>query len=728
MRRFLLAPFLILLLARLDGQEGVTFSSEVKLVILDIGVKDKSGKVIPGLTKADFTVLEDGKPQQISVFEFQKLDSDEPLPPVPAVKKSVETTPVDSPAVPPQPAPRSSAIGNPKPIIRFQDRRLVAMLFDFSTMATAEQVRAQKSALEFLQKQMKPADLVMILTAGTGPLKIEQDFTDDKDRLTEVIKKFNIGEASDLAGLSGNGGDDTTGEDTGTAFNADETEFNIFNNDRKLVTLESAAKLLAAFPEKKALIYFSSGLEQTSGNAGLGNDNQAQLESAVNSAKRSNVSIYPIDARGLIATAPAGDATSAGGRGSSAFTGAAVSGRARSRDNSQETLSTLASDTGGRLFVDDNDLTLGMTKARDDISSYYILGYYSTNAKLDGKYRRVSVKLNNNIQAKLDYKSGYFGDKDFKKFTSSDKENQLEQALMLGDPLTDLSISGELDYFRLARDRYFVPFSVKIPGSEIALAKSKGHAETELEFIGQLRDEHTKLVGVVRDGVKVKLAEQTAAQLASRPIAYDTGFVVSPGTYNLKFLARENETGKMGTYEKKFVIPDLAPDKPTVLKTSSVVWSSQRLPLKESIASADPRKKVVESDPLISDGQKLIPSITHVFRKDQNLFVYLEVYDPGLDPSQKPSVAATLSFFRGKTKSFESDPVRLDSFMPKRGQTVPIRFQAPLAKLATGRYTCQISLIDETGRRFAFHRADIVVLPAAKPVDAAQPKPATAAE
>ena len=282
-------------------------------------------------------------------------------------------------------------------------------------------------------------------------------------------------------------------------------------------------------------------------------------------------------------------------------------------------MSTIASDTGGRLFVDDNDLTLGMTKARDDISSYYILGYYSTNAKLDGKYRRVSVKLNNNIQAKLDYKSGYFGDKDFKKFTSSDKENQLEQALMLGDPLTDLSISGELDYFRLARDRYFVPFSVKIPGAEIALAKSKGHAETELEFIGQLRDEHTKLVGVVRDGVKVKLAEQTAAQLSSRPIAYDTGFVVPPGTYSLKFLARENETGKMGTYEKKFVIPDLAPDRPTVLKTSSVVWSSQRLPLKESIASADPRKKVEESDPLVADGQKLIPSITHVFRKDQNL-------------------------------------------------------------------------------------------------------------
>ena len=606
-------------------------------------------------------------------------------------------------------APKPAAglpLGKPKPIIRFQDRRLVALLFDFSTMGIPEQSRAQKSALQFIHEQMKPADLVAIMTAGTGPLKIDQDFTDDRDRLEEVVKGFQIGVASELAALGGNG-DDTTGEDTGAAFSADETEFNIFNNDRKLATLESAAKLLAGFPEKKALLYFSAGIEQS------GHDNQAQLESAVNAAKRANVAFYPIDARGLVATAPAGDASSAGGRGSSAFTGSNVSARGASRDNSQETLSTLASDTGGRLFVDDNDLSLGMQKARDDISSYYILGYYSTNGKSDGKYRRVQIKLNNNIQAKLDYKSGYFGDKDFKKFTSSDKESQLEQALMLGDPLTDLSLSGELNYFRLARDRYFVPFSVKIPGAEIALAKSKGAAQTEFEFIGQLRDDHTKLVGVVRDGIKIKLAEQTAAQLSSHPIAYGTGFTVAPGVYTLKFLARENETGKMGTYETKFTIPDLAPDKPAILKTSSVIWSSQRQPITDSIASVE-KKKILEADPLVQDGQKLVPSITHVFRKDQNLYVYMEVYDPGLDETQKPSVAATLSFYRGKTKSFESEPVRLDSFIPKRGQTLPVRFQAPLAQLAAGRYTCQINLIDEAGRKFAFQRADIVVLPAAK--------------
>ena len=124
-------------------------------------------------------------------------------------------------------------------------------------MAIPEQSRAQQSALKFVREQMRPADLVQIMTAGTGPLKIDQDFTDDKDRLEEVIKGFKIGTASELAGLSGNGGDDTSGEDTGSAFNADETEFNIFNNDRKLITLQSAAKLLAAYPgEKSPALFF----------------------------------------------------------------------------------------------------------------------------------------------------------------------------------------------------------------------------------------------------------------------------------------------------------------------------------------------------------------------------------------------------------------------------------------------------------------------------------------
>ncbi len=224
----------------------------------------------------------------------------------------------------------------------------------------------------------------------------------------------------------------------------------------------------------------------------------------------------------------------------------------------------MAADTGGKLFAEDNDMTVGLEQARDDIGSYYILGYYSTNSKADGKYRTVAVKLTRAdvATAKLDYKHGYFAEKEFGKFTAADKDDQLQQALILGDPITDLTLAAEVNFFRLARDRYFVPLSVKIPGSEIALAKSKGSAKANLDFIGQLRDNKDQIRGQVADGITIQLAQQTLTELNNRTIAYDTGFTVPPGSYKLKFLTRENETGKMGTYETNVVIPDLAADQP----------------------------------------------------------------------------------------------------------------------------------------------------------------------
>jgi len=701
-------------------QQPVTFTSNTTLVVVDVTVKDKNGKVMEDLRKDDFALTEDGKKQQITVFDFQKLDIDT-APPVPAVKPGTL-------AVSPNPAGMSAAImqappvaatepGSAAPVIRYQDRRLVVLLFDLSTMAVPEQIRAQSTATDFIRNNLKPADLVCIMEATTGPLQVLQDFTDDRDALAAAVKRFHIGEGADMVDNLGAG--DTSDDNT---FSPDQSEFDIFNVDKKLTTIETAAKLLGGYPEKKALIYFSSGIMQS------GMDNQAELMNLINAAKKSNVAIFPIDTRGMMASAPSGDATQASPTATNIFTAGIQTGVGGGRggaanDTAQETLSTMAADTGGKLFAEDNNLALGMEEARDEIGSYYVLGYYSTNTKTDGKFRSVSVRLNGRDEqsAKLDYKRGYFAEKEFGKFTGADREEQLQQALVLGDPVNDLSLALEWDYFRLARDRYFVPLSVKIPGSEIALAKSKGSEKTDLDFVGELRDSKDKVVDVVRDGVTIQLGQQTVAELNSRSIAYDTGFTVPPGSYKLKFLTRENETGKMGTYETNVVIPDLAADQPTQVKTSSIVLSSQRQPLKQAIAKADPNGKPEDANPLVEDGQQLVPSITRVFRKDQNLYVYMEVYDPVLEADQKPNVAATLSFYRGKNMMFESQPVYLDSLLPKRGETLPVQFEVSLAKFPTGTYTCQIELIDENGHKFGFRRADIQIRPAQAPTASGVP-------
>ncbi|MBI4876702.1 MAG: VWA domain-containing protein [Acidobacteria bacterium] len=682
----------VLCLSLLDAQQPVPtvkFSVTSQLVVVNVSVRDRSGRPIEGLQAKDFTILEDDKPQKISVFEHQQLESEPEPAPAPRPAMAADRAPRITPSTPGQ--------------VRFKDRRLLVLFFDFSSMPPEDQLRAQKSAVDFLDRQITPSDVVALMSF-TSRLQVLQDFTQDRDRLKEIIQSFRIGETSELA-EEAPAGEDEDGIDTGAAFTADETEFNIFNTDRKLTALESAVRMLTSLPEKKALVYFSSGVGQT------GTENQAQLRSTVNAAIRGNVSFYPIDARGLVASAPGGDASQGSARGTGIFSGQSQRQRRERFNNQQETLFTLAADTGGKALLDSNDLSLGIVQAQKDISSYYILAYYSANPAQDGRYRRIKVRLESQPQAKLDFRSGYFASKQFRDFNATDKERQLEEALLLGDPFTDLTLALELDWFRLARDRYFIPLSVKIPGSQIELARKKGVEETELEFIGQVRDGQGRLAATVRDAIKVKLRGGTAGKLSQRSLYYDTGFTLPPGSYTLKFLARENETGKLGTFETKFAIPDLAAQT-SYLRLSSVVWASQREPLSAAVGVAERNRRRLATHPLVKDGRKLVPSITKVFRKDQNLFVYLEVYDAATDPARKSlNLAATVSFFKGQVKAFESEPLRVTQPPAGRLQSAPLEFQVPLAKLQPGDYTCQVNVVDQTGTRFAFARSPLVLLP-----------------
>ncbi len=684
-------------LAVLAQQGDVTFKTTTKLVVVDVFVRDKDGKDLTGLTKKDFTILEDGKPQPISVFELQQLDPVVPAPSAPA------PAPVVAAATAPKAATRAQAITTAEPgRIQYRDRRLLVLFFDFSAMPPTDQLRAEKAARKFVNDQMKPADVVAVMTFA-NKLKVEQDFTDNKELLLDVLKNMKIGEGSELAAEAATG--DENEQDTGAAFEADESEFNIFNTDRKLSALEQAAKMLGGLSEKKALIYFSSGVGKT------GVENNSQLRSTVNAAVRANMSFYPIDARGLVASIAGGDASQAAPRGSGLFSGQTQRRQASRFQDQQETLVSLAADTGGKAFLDSNDLTLGITQAQNDIRSYYVIGYYSTNPANDGRFRRLQVKLNSPMQAKLDFRSGYFAPKDWGKFNGSDKEQQLEEALSLGDPVTDLPIALEVNHFRLARDKYFVPVAVKIPGNAIVLAKKGGAETTELDFIGQVRDSKGRLAGTVRDGIRVKLSEADAGQLERKNFQYDTGFTLLPGDYKLKFLARENQNGKIGTFETSFQVPDLA-QQSTQLRVSSVVLANQRESMSAAVGGASNNKKLLASNPLVDSDKKLVPSITRVFRKDQSLYVYLEVYDPAADPAEKKaSVFSALSFYRGKRKAFESSSVRVTESAAKRPGVYPVQFEIPLEKMVAGQYTCQVTLLDEVGKRFAFPRSSIVLLP-----------------
>jgi len=683
------------LIASLLLAQDATFIVDTKLAVINVTVNDKAGRPISDLKKEDFQLLEDGVPQKITVFDRQDL-STEPLAPL-SFSQRPQTIEERAAAIPPGTSVNQQAQRDPK---RFQDRRLIGLFFDMSSMQSLEQARAQEAAVKWIQSQMTAADLVGVMTFGSK-FKMIQEFTDDRDLLIQTVKGLTLGDSSDLQGLAATAADE--GDDSGS-FVADQTEFNIFNTDRKLTALEDAARKLSIYPEKKALIYFSSGVNKT------GIENQSQLKATVNAAVRSNVSFYPVDARGLVAEAPGGDASVASPRGTGILTGTSQAGRRATFNDSQETLSTLASDTGGKALLDSNDLTLGIRQAQEDIRSYYIIGYYSTNPATDGKYRRVQIKLASNAQAKLDYRKGYYAGKTFAKFTSADKERQLEEALTLGDPVSELPLALEVDYFRVAKDRYFIPISVKLPGSSIGFSKKGANQTNSLDFIGQVRDSTGHLVGGVRDQITVKLNEANAAQIDRRYMQYDSGLTLASGNYSLTFLAREGLTGKMGTFETKFTVPDLNAGK--ALRVSSVILSSQREAVTAAVGAADNNKKLLTNHPLVQDGQKVVPSITRVFRKDQTLYVYFEVYDPSIDPDQKTSnVYAAIELLQGARKVFTSRPVRVDKLTTSRPGVAPFSFEIPLNRLQPGEYISQVDVIDQLGQKFAFPRSSMVVLP-----------------
>ncbi len=701
------SPLTILLLATLSagaqqiGQNApfnngdvTTLSIRSQIVIETVVVKDKKGNTIDGLTAKDFTLTEDGVPQEIRFCEPQSLPST--LSDVPLTKSGPEDIKIYNRLSRTQITPESTGD------VRYKDHRLLAMYFDMTAMRPADQLRALSAAEKFIRTQMTTSDLVSIMRYSGGSVDVLQDFTADRNRLLSILETLVVGEGQGNVESV----DDASGADTGAAFGQDDSEFNVFNTDRQLSALQTAARMLGQLNEKKSLIYFASGLRLN------GVDNEAQLQATVDAAIRAGVSFWPIDARGLVAEAPLGDATQGSPGNVGMYSGTAALAVTTNLQRSQDTLFSLAGDTGGKALLDYNDLTKGIVQAQQSIANYYILEYYPTNKAMNGRFRHVKISVNPELSAKLDYRQGYFAGKEFSKFTSVDKERQLEDALMLGDPITDLTISVEINYFQLNRAEYFVPIVVKIPGRELALAKRGGADHTLIDFVGEIKDVYGgTTVTNVRDNVNIKLSDATAIELAKQPIEYEAGFTLLPGKYMIKFLARDDETGRIGTYQTTFVIPNLNKEEKRV-PISSVVLSGQRVDLKNAIYNAAKTKdqeKEASVNPLVQDGKKLIPSVTRVFNKGRDLYVYLQAYGQGQSDA-RPFVAF-VSFYQGQTKVFETQPVAVTPAATSRLGTAPLSFSIGLNQLPPGEYDCQVTVLDPTGMKGTFWQAPIKLVP-----------------
>jgi len=665
---------------------GFTIRSRTELVVVNVTARDRSGNLVKDLKREDFTILEENKPQQVVSFDTETTDAV-------ALPEAAQVQLLKIP-----PAQAASAAPSALTPEVFRNHRLIVLFFDLSSMQPDEIDRAAQAGLKFVDKQMAPADLVSVVSLGNS-LQVNQDFTSDHALLTHALQGFTAGSSEGFdAGSTGT----TEGlSDTGTAFTADDTEFNIFNTDRRLQALRSVAESLSKVDQKKSLIYFSGGIDRT------GIENQSQLRAAINASVKANLAIYAADIRGLQAIVPGGEAQNASMRGSTVYSGRATVNAFDSNATSQETLVSLSGDTGGRAFLDSNDFGKVFTQVQQDTASYYVLGYHSSNPVRDGRFRRITVKINR-PGLKIEYRKGYYAPADFQHSTQDDRERQLTEELASELPNTDLPVYLAAGYFRLSDNRFYVPISLLVPGSEIPFTRNSEQDKATLDVIGEVMDENKRPAGQLRD--TVKLSVSTSQEVRSKNVQYNNAFTLTPGKYHIKFVLRENQTGRLGSFETDLTIPEF---KSVPVKMSSVVLASQLQP-------ATSKRK--GDNPLVRDGSELIPSVTRVFSSGQHLYLYFEVYDPAKPaagdskaaPGAKPAsirLLTNVSFLQGNAKTYETPLVEANEVNTPNRHAAAFQLDVPLSQLKPGFYTCQVNVVDDAAGRFAFPRLTLLIRP-----------------
>jgi VWFA-related protein len=666
------------------------------LVLVDVVVTDKKGNPIKNLTRGNFTVYEDNAPQQISTFDYEDLSA--------IFEQSSQVSRQSEGGAPVINLPESSLERPPRE--QFRHHRLIILFFDLSSMPVEDLIQVQATARNFIDKQVTSVDLVA-LVLNASSLKLLQNFTNDREVLREAVQNLNIGDSADLAQLGTPRRKRPPLVDVSDACTVDQTQLNIFNTDRKLSAIESVGKMFQELPGKKFLVHFSSAISTT------GVENQSQIMATMDALNQANTSLFAVDARGLIAARPGGYANQGSASGHANYSGRAMLDQFASIANSQETLTALAFHTGGKALLDRNDLGQVFEAVRQDSTSYYLLGYNSSNPKRDGKFRSVKVAVNV-PGVRLKYRQGYYAPKAFNQFTESDKESLLEEAVSTERPFSQIPFLVATSLVRTDTQQVFVPVSLRFSAADIPFRQKGKKAQATFDFIGQVRGAKNNVVSAVRDTIRIHFNTQTLKGVNAGEIQCQTGFYLKPGEYDLKFLLRENQTGRLSTFQQSLQVPDFSRQ---VLSMSSLILSNRLEPANHR---ANAVKKLASlsgglftsapqsADPLVIEGNRIVPNVAKVFAPSDKLYIFFQVY---VRPTGtvSPNLTASLIFHKDGTRFRVVETFQLDQFDERSSDTLTCKFELPLDQFLKGNYFLQVNLIDHNSQQTLTQRNPFVV-------------------
>ena len=519
------------------NDEGkIEFRTESILVQVPVIVLDKQGKHVRGLTKEDFKVLENGKEQTVSTFE-ELISTRGALPAV---------------------ALKPGQYGN-LTLSDQQPRAVTVVVLDTVNTPFLDQTYGRRELVKYLANSMESGQVMALMIITSHGVKIIQGLTGDSAQLIQTLKKVS-GEmpsmqsvdvdaqadaaTGDIPDMPTPGGDPDAAMQTfierGDAIYAQFQQQNAI--ETTMQAFLGIAWTLSGVPGRKSLIWATGGFPFTIYSPDIvPNGNLAGLyERAMQALNQAQISVYPVDVRGLVNTSPIGDASKAG-----VPTNRQILNRSWLQQSTIDSLNEFADMTGGKAFYNTNDLATSFKRAADDASSYYMLGYYLDSRNNKAGWRQLKVKIDKK-DVDVRARKGFLVT-NATIHAELSKNSDMSYALTSPIEATGVPVVVQWGGSESAGDKKKVTFMAHMPANALAFDPS-GQDKLDFDFAAiAFHEKDSKIAG--RSGIafaKQVPAEQVAT-IRANGVAFRNAIELAPGNYMVRFVVRDNVTGKIGS-------------------------------------------------------------------------------------------------------------------------------------------------------------------------------------
>jgi VWFA-related protein len=669
------------------ADEVLRISTE--LVQTDVTVVDKQGRFVDGLKAEQFELKVDGKPQPIAFFERVTAGS-------PSESKQLL-------------AARGSANIEVGPAPTVLGRTIIFFIDDLHLSADSVQ-RVRKVLLRFIEKEMTADDMVAI-ASPSGSIGFLQQFTNNKAVLRSAVARitfqsFAVGDSQRPVMTEFQAQAIDRGEnDVREPF----VEQLLRENPRMLrsmaesMVLQRAGQILkqssavtinmlssldflvrtsARFPGRKLAFFLSDGFYIDRRNS----DTQNRLSRVTTAAARAGLVVYTLDARGLVTGAP--DPTEA-----EAFD--PYGQRARSIATSQvshaqDALITLAEHTGGRVFINQNSLSSGVTEALAEISNYYLLAWRpDPETNRGGKFRRLEVKILDNSDLKVRARRGFLTEENTVATTSGNKgaeapavpktaDEELRAALNERLPRKGLPTYLAVNYVDLPEKVVMLTVAMKVPARALIFVPVGDNVGATLAVLGAVYDEKGQALSSFQDELKITAASSQSGQLEKQKAVFTSQVPLKPGLYQVRIAARDPQSKLLGSATEWIEIPDLGKGQ---LALSGLFVNEMHPGAAESEADAF-KLANLSIDRRLSNTSRLLFL----------LYVYNALHTTSGGSST--DVAVQVEMFSGAKTVLRTQWRPLSTEGLTDLSRIPYSAEIPLTGMARGRYRLQITAAD----------------------------------